>query len=220
MKPLYWILLAVGVGVGGCCLFSVALLGLGAVADDSPSATASTAAASEGGSWKVAVEIGRGASITQSLPGDRWVAQYGSNVDLVVGRSGTTQWVQTNTSGSLYELVFDDDGTYVWNWVSAVTMYGQRSSSRCTERGTWSLSGTQLTLQPDSQAAAYSNSSGTQDKEDQDLRERRYEVLDLTMETLDDPKERFPGMAMRGPKAAWDTGTGDDVTLTLQRVAN
>lgn len=219
-KPLFWILLVLGVSVGGCCLFSVAIVGLGAAAADEPATTPSAASPSGGGTWKVAVEIARGASLSQSLPGDRWVAQYGSNVDLVVARAGATQWVQTNTSGSLYELVFDDDGTYVWNWVSALTMYGQRYSSHCTERGTWSLSGTQLTLQPESQAAAYTNGGATQEKTDQDLGARRYEVLDLTLETLSDPKERFPAVMMSGPKAAWDTGSGGEVNLTLQRLEN
>lgn len=224
-KPLFWILLVLGVSVGGCCLLSVAILGLGALSDDSsPSATTgATANRSDpgaGGEWKVAVEIARGGSLTQSLPGDRWVAQYGSNVELVVGRSGVTQWVQTNTSGSIYDLAFDDDGTYVWNWAAAVTMYGQRYASHGVEKGSWSLSGTQLALQPESQSAVYTNNSGTQEKADQDLNARRYQLLSLTMETLDDPKERFPGVLMSGPKAAWDTSSSDQLTLTLQRVAN
>lgn len=219
-KPIFWILLVLGVSVGGCCLFSVAILGLGAMADDSRAAATATAPTSTAGKWRGALEVGRGASFTQSLPGDRWVAQYGSNVDNVVARAGNTQWVQTNTSGSLYEFVFDDDGTYVLNWVSGLTMNGMHYNSHCTERGSWSLSGTQLTLQPDSQAAAYSNDNSTQDKTDQDLPARRYEVLDLTMETMEVPKERFPGVLMSGPKAAWDTGSGGDVKLTLQRLAD
>ena len=215
-KPIFWILLVLGVSVAGCCLFTVAILGLGAVAESEGPSTP----ASSGAKWKIAVEVARGGSLTQALPGGRWVAQYGSNVDTVVARAGTTQWVQTNTSGSIYELVFDEDGTYAWNWAAGLTMYGQRSSSSATEKGSWSVSGTQLTLQPESQSAQYTNSSGTQDKTNQDLSERSYQVLDLTMETLDAPQERFPAVIMSGPKPAWNTDSGDQVKLTLQRLAN
>lgn len=89
--------------------------------------------------------------------------------------------------------------------------------SHCTERGTWSLDGAQLTLQPTSQAAEYSNQSGSQQKEDQDLGARRYELVDVTLESLERaglPKQRLPGGVMSGPLAAWDTGSGDRLALS------
>ena len=126
-----------GIGVAGCCFMSAAVMALGAFADD----TESTPNAGGGGEWLVAGEIARGTTLTQSLSGGRWVAQYGSIVNSVVGRAGNTEWVQTNSSGSLYEFIFDDDGTYVLNWVSSVTLQGMKSSSHSTEKGSWSLSG-------------------------------------------------------------------------------
>lgn len=214
--PLFWILVVGGVGVASCCLMTSGVMALGAFADDAPSSSTS---GPEGNEWLVAGEIARGAAMTQPLSGGRWVAQYGSIVNNVVGRAGNFEWVQTNSSGSLYELNFDDDGSYVWNWVSAITMYGQKSQSHCTEKGQWELNGTQLVLTPESQAAEYSNSSGSQQKEDENLAERRYTVLDLTLETLVDPKQQLPALMMIGPKAVWDTNSSDQLSLTLQRLS-
>ncbi len=203
--------------VASCCLFSMGVVVLGALSPDAP-ATASAAPTPSSGEWLVAGEIARGEAMNQALPGGRWVAQYGSIVNNVVARAGNTQWVQTNSSGSLYQLSFDDDGSYVFNWVSAITMYGQKSESHCTEKGTWTLDGTQLTLQPQSQVAVYSNQTGSQEKTDSDLRERRFGVLDLTLETLGEPKQQLPGLLMFGPKAEWDTNSSDQLKLTLQRL--
>lgn len=100
---------------------------------------------------------------------------------------------------------------------------GWRRARGCTEKGSWTLSGTQLTLQPDSQAAEYSNSSGTQEKTDQDLSARRYEVLDLTLETMETnvaERQRFPAMTVNGPKPPWDTGSGSSLSTTMQRLSN
>jgi hypothetical protein len=218
-SPLFWIVLVLGGGVASCCFFSLTILGLGALSDDAPSASGpSSPSTGEGGQWQVAVEVARGASLSQPLPGGRWVAQYGSNVDHVVARAGPTTWVQTNTSGSIYELTFDEDGEYSWLWSAGLTMNGARFESNCTERGTWSLSGNQLELTPTSQAAQYKNSSGTQEKTDEDLSVRRYEVLDLTLETLDS-KQRFAGMKMTGPKPVWSTDSGS-LSMTMQRLAD
>lgn len=219
-----WILGAVGVALVGCCFLSVALLGLGALTGDAsptegPRTTTSVPAGSE---YRSGLPVERGTSLTQSLPDGRWVNMSGSNVDHVVARAGSTQWVQTNTSGAIHELTFDDDGNYAWLWSAGLTMNGARFESNCTEKGTWTLSGTQLTLQPDSQAAEYTNSSGTQEKTDQDLTSRRYELLDVTLETMESnasERKRFPAMTMNGPKAAWDTGSGG-VSMTLQRLTN
>ncbi|HEY0883501.1 MAG TPA: hypothetical protein VGD87_18340 [Archangium sp.] len=216
-KPWFWIVLLVALSVGGCCVFSVLVVGLGAMTDDAPAAKASPSS----GAYVLAVEVARGTTLTEPLVGGRWVAQYGSLVDHVVSRVGSTAWVQTNSSGSLYELVFVDDGTYEWTWSGAVTMYGSRSQSFCKETGTWSLDGTRLTLTPESQRAQYSNASGSQEKEDEDLRPRAFDVVDLTLETLPSdsaPVRRFGGLSMRGPKAAWDTGPSDVLSLTLQRL--
>jgi hypothetical protein len=100
-------------------------------------------------------------------------------------------------------------------------MFGVKNSSFCTEKGSWELEGTRLTLTPETQRAEYSNSSGTQEKDDEDLRPRAYELVDLTLETL--PSEgvaprRFGGLSMQGPKAAWDTTASDGLSLTLQRL--
>lgn len=223
-SPLFWILIVLGSGVAACCLLSAGVMALGALAGDadeaSTSAAPSTGSTGGGGEYLIAVEVARGSSMTQSLPGGRWIAQYGSTVDNVVARSGTTAWVQTNASGSLYEFVFDDDGSYALNWVSSITMYGQRSRSNCTEKGTWELSGTALTLTPESQVAVYSNATTSQEKEDEDLHPRQYEVLDLTLETVGETKQQLPGLSMIGPEPAWDTGSSDHHSFTLQRLTD
>lgn len=215
-KPWFWIVLVSALAVGGCCVFGALVLGLGAMSDD-----ASTSRAPTTSLYVLAVEVARGTTVTEPLPGGRWVAQYGSLVDHVISRSGSTAWVQTNSSGSLYEIVFEDDGTYEWWWSGAVTMYGSRSQSFCKETGSWSLDGTRLTLTPESQRARYWNSTGEQLKEDEDLRPRVFDVVDLTLETLQSenaPVRRFAGLSMHGPKAAWDTGPSDVLSLTLQRL--
>lgn len=219
-SPFFWIAIVAGVTFAGCCFFSAGLLALGALADEPAGAVSTTTTPTpSGGKWLVATEVARSGALNQSLTGGRWIAQYGSSVDTVVARSGTTAWVQSNTSGSLYELVFDDDGNYAVNWVSSITMYGATSRSHCTEKGTWSLSGTQLTLQPESQEAVYSNASGSQEKSDMDIRERVYQVVDLTLETLDAPKQQVAGLSMIGPEPSWDTASGDRWAFTLQRLS-
>jgi hypothetical protein len=214
--PLFWILVAGGVAFG-CCLFSglaLAVLGSG---DDTPSAPASAS----GGAWIPAGEVARGATLTQQLPGGRWVYQSGGSVDTVVARSGATQWVQSNTSGSLYSFTFDDDGTYSFEWASAVTLYGATSRSSCLERGDWSLEGTQLTLVPRSQQATYVSSAGlSQTKEDEDLTARTYQVVDITLEGIaaaGAPAGRFPGIELAGPGAKFDVSR-ERYELDLQRL--
>lgn len=214
--PLFWILLAGGVAVG-CCVFSglaLAVLGSG---DDAPGASSSAS----GGAWIPAGEVARGTTLTQQLAGGRWVYQSGGSVDTVVARSGATQWVQSNTSGSLYAFTFEDDGTYTFEWASAVTLYGATSRSSCIERGDWSLEGTQLSLSPRSQQATYVSNTGlSQTKEDEDLTARAYEVVDITLEGIaaaGAPAGRFPGIELRGRGAKFDISR-EQYELDLQRL--
>lgn len=221
--PLFWILVVGGVALTSCCLMTGLVMTLGVLASEPEPAAAntggapSTASAADGDQFLIAGEIARGTSLTIPLEGGRWMDQFGSQVQNVVGRTGAYQWVQTNTSGSLYELLFDDDGSYVWNWVSKLSMNGMRYESHCAEKGAWELSGTQLTLKPESQKCVYSNNSDSQEKEDDDLSERSYQVFDLTLETLDEPKQQLPGVFMSGPRPKWDTGSGQ-LTMKLQRL--
>ena len=219
--PLFWILVIGGLVTVGCCMTTGLIATLGVLASEPDSAAANTGGTQNnaaGSEFLIAGEIARGTSLTISLPGGRWMDQFGSAVNNVVGRTGNYQWVQTNTSGSLYELIFDDDGGYVWNWASKLTMNGTKSESHCAEKGEWELSGTQLTLKPASQKCVYSSNGLGQEEEDKELSERSYQVVDLTLETLNDPKQQVPGVMMIGPRAKWDTGVSDVLTLKLQRL--
>ena len=84
-----------------------------------------------------------------------------------------------------------------------------RTLSAADERGTWALEGTTLTLTPESQQARYGNSMNpqAQDKEDVDLSARTYQVVDITLQTVEHtgaPMKQFPGIELRGPPGPWD----------------
>ena len=73
-SPLFWILVAGGVGLVNCRLMRGGLMVLGAFANDTASSSATTSSPSTGSEWLVATEIARGSSLTQPLTGGRWVA--------------------------------------------------------------------------------------------------------------------------------------------------
>lgn len=214
--PLFWVLALGGGGLATCCLLSVVVVGLGATDGDTPG----PAAAGER-PWVPAGEVARGASLTQQLAGGRWVYQSGGSVDTVVARAGATQWVQSNSSGTLYAFSFDSDGTYGFEWASAVTLYGGTSRSSCLEKGDWSLAGNALTLQPRSQSALYVSTAGLkQEKEDEDLTARVYQVVDIELEGIvaaGAPPGRFPGIELKGPGAKFDISR-EVYELDLQRL--
>ena len=216
--PLFWAVLLGGGAAAACCLFSfaaVALLGLGAAEGAADPVSAA------GRPWVPAGEVARGTGLSQPLAGGRWVYQSGGSVESVVARAGPTAWVQTNSSGSLYAFTFEDDGTYTFEWASAVTLFGGTSRSSCVETGDWSLSGSQLTLEPRSQRATYVSNAGlSQDKEDVDLSPRSYEVVDIELEGIaaaGAPAGRFPGIELEGPGAKFDVSR-ERYELDLQRL--
>lgn len=215
--PLFWILIIGGVVMTGCCLMTGLFTTLGVLASEPepPASTGNTGTASS--KFLIANEISRGNSLTIPLSGGRWMAQFGSIVENVVGRAGDYRWVQTNTSGSLYELTFGDD-SYEWHTAAQVTMYGNQSQSHCVEKGSWELSGTQLTFKPEVQKCVYSSGGQDQEKEDEELGARTYEVFDLTLETVNEPKQQLPGVFMSGPRPKWDTGYGEVLQLKLQQL--
>ncbi|MFO0595378.1 MAG: hypothetical protein U0228_08740 [Myxococcaceae bacterium] len=215
--------LAIVGAAGLCCVLSVAFLGLfglggvAAMAVEPPVVAAPSASAS---SWKPATAVGRGATLTQALPGSRWLAQYGANLDQVVARTGSTEWVRTDSSGTLYEFVFSTDGTYVFTWLHSTTLNGRHSTSQVREQGDWALAGTALTLTPSGQQAHYTNGDQEQDKTDLDLAARTYQVSDVSLEamtTAGAAYERFTGLSLRGPHASWDFAR-EQYELELQRV--
>ena len=215
----FWVLVVGGGSVAACCLLSALVLAVGAVfADDVPGdgPTAGT-----GKPWVPAGEVGRSATLTQPLVGGRWLYQSGGSVDTVVARSGATEWVQTNSSGSLYAFTFDADGTYSFEWASAVTLYGGTSRSSCVEKGEWTLTGTELRLEPSSQRARYVTNVGlAQDKEDEDLSPRTYQVVDIELEGIvpaGAPPGRFPGIELSGRGAKFDVSR-ELYELDLQRL--
>ncbi len=219
--PLFWGLVLAGGGSAACCLFTVLGVAVLGLFGDAASPGEAGAPAASGRAWIPAGEVSRGAAFTQSLPGGRWVYQSGGSVDTVVARSGATEWVQRNSSGTLYAFTFDRDGSYQFEWASAVTLYGATSRSSCLEEGAWSLSGTQLTLEPRSQHATYVSGAGlAQDKEDIDLSARTYELVDIELEGIaaaGAPPGRFPGLELRGRGAKFDVSR-DVYELDLQRL--
>lgn len=219
---LFWVLVAAGVAVSSCCLLTGAVMMLGAFAGEAEPATAAGsqgtsvgAATAESTYFAINDTISRGTTMSRPLPGGTWVAQNGAIVDYVVGRSGNFAWVNTSSSGSINELTFDDDGTYVWDWASSVALNGNRSQGHAIERGSWVLSGTQLTLTPESQKALYSLMGLKEEKTDEDLGVRQYAAVDLTLQTPD--KRQLQAVWLRGPRAKWDTGSGE-LSLELQRL--
>lgn len=216
MTPWRWALVLGGLALGGCCLFSV--LGAGLVAAMGDAAESPAPATATARAWKPAGEVARGTSFTRSLEG-RWLYQSGGSVDSIVARSGATAWVQTNSSGTLYDFTFQSDGSFLFQWASAVTLFGGTSRSSCVEKGSWSLSGSQLTLAPDGQRCTYVSNTGlSQDKEDTDLTPRRYDLTDIELETIaatGAAPERFGGLELRGPAAAWDVSR-QQLELDLQ----
>lgn len=218
--PLFWVLLVGGGGSAACCLITavgVAALGLvgGVTADPASVASGS------GAPWVPAGEVARATALTQQLAGGRWVYQSGGSVDTVVARSGATEWVKSSTSGSLYAFTFESGGSYTFEWASAVTLYGATSRSSCIETGDWSLTGSQLRLEPSSQRATYVSTAGLeQTKEDVDLSARSYDLVDIELEGIvaaGAPPGRFPGIELKGPGAKFDISR-ERYELDLQRL--
>jgi hypothetical protein len=204
-----------------CSVFSAGLMGLGLLAAPAvPAATSPPATAvSGGGQWIPAGEISRSQSLTQPLAGGRWLYQYGSGFDTELSRSGNTALVQGNASGGLWEFTFDENGSYRLVWSYSLSLGGQRSRSSAEEQGTWALDQTTLTLSPQSQRAHYENSNGTQDKQDEDLSERSYQVVDIQLESVESagvPLKRWPGIELSGPGPKW--GLDATISVDLQRL--
>lgn len=215
--PVFWAVVA-GVVVLGCCVFSAVGMAVASLFVASEPEVAG--APSSGRTWLPAGEVGRSEGLTAPLAG-RWVYLSGGSVDSVVARTGITEWVQTNSSGTRYEFVFSD-GEYEHSWGSAVTLFGGTSRSSCVEQGSWSLDGTTLRLEPSSQKCTYVATTGmSQTKEDVDLSARAYRVVDIEFETITSTGaalQRFPGIELSGPKAKWDVTSGDGLSLDLQRL--
>ena len=220
---MFWILLVLGGVIALCCLGTMGLVVLGAIAADPVAAsptTTPTGTAGGGGDWVPSGEVARGAGLTQQLVGGRWVAQSGGRVEIVKVQFANSALVDTNTNGVLHELTFDDDGRYQWQWVHATRVQTMHSRSSAEERGSWSLDGSTLTLTPESQQARYTAQTQTQDKEDIDLSPRSYQIVDITLETVRQtgaPEQRFPGVELRGPPGPWDLAH-DTISLDLQRL--
>lgn len=219
--PLFWVLVLGGGGLVACCLFTMLGVAAMSVVGEGMDLDQPSASAGGGGTWIPAGEVARSTTLTQQLAGGRWVYQSGGSVDTVVARSGATAWVQSNSSGSLYAFAFDGDGTYTFEWASAVTLYGGTSRSSCVEKGDWSLDGPRLTLEPQSQRARYVSNAGlSQDKEDEDLSARTYEVVDIELDGIvpaGAPPGRFPGIELKGPGAKFDISR-QYYELDLQRL--
>ena len=219
--PLFWVLLLGGGGSAACCLLTALGLAAASVLGEAADPASPGTEQRGGGTWIPAGEVGRSAGLTQPLVGGRWVYQSGGSADTVVARAGSTEWVQRNTSGSLYAFNFEDDGSYTFEWASAVTLYGATSRSSCTEKGDWSLNGSQLTLEPKEQRATYVSSAGlSQTKEDVDLSARTYDAVDIALEGIvaaGAPAGRFAGFELKGPAAKFDVSR-ERYELDLQRL--
>ena len=169
--------------------------------------------------WIPAGEIARGNGLTQPLVGGSWLYQTGSGLETIIARTGNSALVESSSVGTLNELTFENDGSYKWAWVYSSNFQGRYRSS-ATERGSWSLEGNVLTLTPDSQKALYTANGQEQEKEDMDLAERSYQLVDITLETVEHtgaPMKQFPGIELTGPHGPWDLDKGP-FSLDLQRL--
>lgn len=213
---LFWIALALGGSCAVCSVGTVGVVALGALATDDGPAEATTGG---GGEWIPSGEIARGTGLTQPLVGGRWLFQNGSSLETVTARFSNSAMVQTSSSGTLHELSFEEDGSYRWQWVHS-SNFQMRTRSSTDERGTWALQGNTLTLTPESQRSIYSANTQVQEKEDVDLAPRVYQVVDITLETVEHtgaPLARFPGVELSGPVGPWDLDKGT-LSLDLQRL--
>ena len=216
-SPVFWILLVLAGSCAFCTVSLMAVTALGALTSSStPAPTASTGS----GEWIPAGEIARGTGFTQQLAGGRWVIQQGGRVEIVKVQFANSALVDTNTNGLIHELRFDDDGTYEWSWAQATRVQTMSSHSSATEKGAWVVDGSALTLTPDSQHAVYSNTSQSQEKDDIELSARTYQLVDITLETVEHTgaaMKRFAGVELSGPPGPWDL-THDPIRLDLQRL--
>ena len=218
-SPVFWIILVLAGSCAFCTVSLMAVTALGALTSDS-TATSPTASTGAGGDWIPAGEIARGAGFTQQLAGGHWVIQQGGRVEIVKVQFANSALVDTNTNGIIHDLRFDDDGTYEWNWAQATHVQTMSSRSSATEKGSWSVDGSALTLTPYSQHAVYSNPSQSQEKDDLELSPRTYQLIDITLETVEHTgaaMKRFPGVELSGSPGPWDL-THDRITLDLQRL--
>ncbi len=216
--PLFWILIALSGVTALCCVGTMGVVALGAITADEMAAPSPPSSAG-GGEWIPSLRFARGTGMTQELVGGRWLSQSGSGLETVVARFTQSALVAVSSTGELNELRFDDDGTYSWNWVNSSNFQGTHRSA-ATERGTWVLEGSTLTLTADSQKALYTANTQSQEKEDLDLAPRSYQLIDLTLETAPNtgaPLKQFPGIEFTGPCAPWDLQKGTR-SLDLQRL--
>lgn len=200
---------------GVCSLGTIGALALASLAGDEAGALG----ASTAGSWVPAGEKARWSALSQPLPGGRWVYMNGSGMETVLARSGDSALVRTDSSGAIYELSFDGDGTYLFRWRHASNFMSHNTSSS-DERGDWELSGTTLTLKPTSQRALYTNNGLKQEKEDVNLDPRAYQVVDIELETITTAGveyRTFRGVELSGPVPPWDLASGT-LSLDLQRL--
>ncbi|MFZ5439792.1 MAG: hypothetical protein ACOZQL_07270 [Myxococcota bacterium] len=212
---MFWVAIVVGALTATCCLGSLAVLVLGGLVSNEIEVPRGGRA---GGQWRAAGEVARSSTLTQPLTG-RWVALYGMSLDTVISRSGDWATIRTDASGTAYELEFEDDGEYTFQYGSQVTLNGFTSRSMVIEKGEYELDGSTLTLTPASQRCSYESNGLKQDQPDKDLAVRRYQVVDIELETITqagEPPMRFRGVELSGPAAKWDVSR-EQYELDLQR---
>lgn len=216
---LFWVLLAAGAMTALCCLSGAVLLGVGFLVPEQFADPGGNVPVVGGGQWLPAGEVGRSNQLTQPLVG-RWVAQYGASLDTIISRSGDWATIRNDVSGTVYELELESGGDYTFQYGSQVTLMGRTSRSMVIEKGQYELDGTTLTLTPDSQKCSYENNGLRQDQPDKDLAVRRYQVVDIDLETITQagaPPMRFRGVELSGPAAKWDVSK-EQYELDLQRL--
>lgn len=218
------ILIIVGVSVGGCCLFGSGILLLGAMADDTPtpsrtSATTATAPAKEGGDTSLGGYIIFGTAtptangFAESLVGHWMLMDGASSIESIETISDDVVRVRNNRSGELWHFIFEEDGSYAFRYV---VTYNRRALIN-VEKGQWSSDGAHLTLSPSSCVAR------TVSEKSDCLEEapRTYALTTLQLEELTSNDRKgvtFPGVKIEGPTPKFASGANQLSALSLQRV--
>ncbi len=216
------VLLVLGLGVGGCCLFGTGgLVILGLMAPETPPAAPASAADKPGAGgdtslggyviWGSATPTAEG--FAGSLVGNWMLMDGASSIESIERISDDVVKVRSNRSGELWHFSFEGDGSYAFRYV---VTYNRRALIS-TEKGEWSSNGAQLTLTPSS----CTEKTASETNDCTEPTPRTYALTTVRMEELT-PNDRkgitFEGVRFTGPTPKFASGANNLSYLQLQRV--
>ena len=214
------LLIIAAVSVGGCCLFGMALIALGALVSSeapTPSGTA-LAAPAAGGNPKLGgyVIFGRSNPVAEgfaeSLEGN-WLLIDGASVESIESIHSDHVVVKTSRTGELWHFTFEGDGTYAMRYL----ITSRIGSVMFVEKGDWTSNGAQLTLTPDS----CTEKAPSETTDCLEPGARTYALTTVQMDELtpgDQPGATWKGVRFSGPFPKYMQGSVPYSTRDLQRV--